>query len=199
MRRAFLVIIYLELGGETSENQPAKVRRAIIMTASLRLGAKLPLLLFAWALAEFTAFAMVSKTFGLLGALLLCLMTSLAGVAMLRRVGLSAALGLRRAMARGRDPDVAAQASREAALDGALAAFGALLLILPGFVSDFFGLALASPSVRAWVQGRLSSGGGRGPRARGPATLDLDPGEWTRLDQPQASRRHGKAPPAVED
>lgn len=165
------------------------------MITSLRLGAKVPLFLFAWALAEFVAFAMVAKTLGFLGALLLCLATSLAGLAMLRRVGVSAALGLRRAMARGRDPDVAAQAQREAATDGALAALGALLLILPGFVSDFFGLALASPSVRAWAQERMSPSRGRGG---GPATLDLEPQEWRRLDPPKVARRRRKAPPATE-
>ncbi len=48
--------------------------------------------------------------------------------------------------------------SREAVLDGTLAGLGAVLLILPGFVSDLVGLALAAPSIRFWVTERLTLG-----------------------------------------
>ncbi|WP_395667020.1 FxsA family protein [Methylocella sp.] len=165
----------------------------------MRLGAKIPLFLFLWLLAEFAAFAMVTKAVGLMGALLLCLATSLAGAAMLRRVGVSAAFGLRRAMAtRQADPALADGLSRAAMMDGALAGLGALLLILPGFVSDFFGVALAAPSVRKWAQERLGGGGSRGARA--PDLLDLEPQEWSRIDTPKAveagARRRRKRPPS---
>jgi UPF0716 protein FxsA len=72
--------------------------------------------------------------------------------------------------------------SREAVLDGTLAGLGAVLLILPGFVSDFVGLALAAPSVRFWVTERLKLGKFGRPAA--PKVIELVPREWSRHDGP---------------
>jgi UPF0716 protein FxsA len=77
--------------------------------------------------------------------------------------------------------------SREAVLDGTLAGLGALLLILPGFVSDVVGLALAAPSVRFWVTERLKLGKfdrlGNG-RPAAPRAIELTPREWSRHGAP---------------
>jgi UPF0716 protein FxsA len=150
----------------------------------MRLSARLPLFLALWLVAEFAAFTFVSHAVGFGGALFLCLLTSLIGLAMLRRIGLATALRLRRAMAMRSHEQ--AGLSRDAVVDGTLAGLGSVLLILPGFVSDFAGLALAAPSVRAWISDKLQMGRtSRGPRGRaGPTLVDLDPHEWSRIDPP---------------
>ncbi len=152
----------------------------------MRLSARLPLLISLWFAAEVAAFALVAHAVGFGGALFLCFLTSLWGFAMLRRLGLATAWRLRRALASRSYED--AGLSREAMIEGALVGLGSVLLILPGFVSDFFGIALAAPSVRAWLGAKIGSRGGRGPlgRDRGPKLIDLDPQEWTHTEPPGA-------------
>jgi UPF0716 protein FxsA len=135
-----------------------------------------------WLAAEFAAFETVVYLIGFAGAVLGCILTSLAGVASLRRMGLAAALRLRRAfVAKGSERS---GLSREELVDGILAGVGAALLILPGFVSDFVGLALAAPSFRFWAAERLKLG--RLPHARTPPRIDLAPEEWSRDEGPRA-------------
>jgi UPF0716 protein FxsA len=142
-----------------------------------------------WLGAELAAFTAVVHWIGFAGAIAACILTSLAGLATLRRVGLSAALRLRQAMtARAKDPSGKNQTvlSREAVLDGTLAGLGGVLLILPGFVSDLLGLALAAPSFRFWAADRLRLGKavpGKGQR-RGPALIELASQEWSRNEGP---------------
>lgn len=158
----------------------------------MRLSARLPLFVMLWFLAEFIAFGLIAGAIGFGGALILCLLTSLAGVAMLRRLGLSTAWRLRRAMfARSQEE---AGLSREAVLDGGLIAAGSLLLILPGFISDFCGLALAAPSIRARIAERFRRGATaqRGGGRSAPPLLELDPREWSRTDQAGGPRAPGK-------
>jgi UPF0716 protein FxsA len=148
----------------------------------MRLSARLPLLVLIWLIAEFAAFGLIAHSVGFGGALFLCLLTSLVGVAMLRRLGLSTAWRLRRAMAA--RPQDEAGLSHDALVDGGLAAVGSILLILPGFVSDLCGLALAAPSVRGWLGDKFQNGrAGGGPgRRSGPTLVELDPEEWSRTD-----------------
>lgn len=141
-------------------------------------------------LAEVLAFVAVVDWIGFGPALLLGFGATLLGVARLRRVGMSALSRLR---------DVAeGRASREDAfIDGALSALGAILLVLPGFLTDAVGLALLAPSGRDWVRRRIGVAGAlrfagrpeamRRPegsrRSDGPATIDLDAGDWSPLDR----------------
>lgn len=147
----------------------------------VRLPVLFVLYLSLWLGAELAAFALVVHWVSFPGAIVACVLTSLAGLATLRRVGLSAALRLRQVMAaKGKDGSVL---SREAMLDGTLAGLGAVLLILPGFVSDLLGLALAAPSFRFWAAGRMKLGktGQLGNSHRtGPALIELAPREWSR-------------------
>lgn len=131
-----------------------------------------------WLGAELVAFAAVVHLIGLAGAILACILTSLAGLSTLRRIGLSAILRLRQAVATTTSEQ--SGLSREAVLDGTLAGIGAALLILPGFVSDLVGLALAAPSVRYWVTEKLKRGKLGRPAA--PRTTELAPWEWSRHD-----------------
>jgi UPF0716 protein FxsA len=151
----------------------------------MRLASRLPLLVVAWFFAEVVAFGLIARAVGFGGALFLCLLTSLAGVAMLRRIGVSTAWRLQRALAT-RSP-AETGLSRDAMIDGGLAAIGSILLIMPGFVSDFCGLALAAPSVRGWLGDKIrKSPLNRGAEGRGsgPAVIELDPQEWTRTEMP---------------
>jgi UPF0716 protein FxsA len=138
-----------------------------------------------WLGAELAAFVAVVHLIGFSGAILACILTTLAGLSTLRRVGLSAVLRLRQVVARRASEQ--SGLSREAVLDGTLAGLGAMLLILPGFVSDLVGLALAAPSVRFWLTERLMQskfgrlGNGRPPA---PRAIELVPREWSRHDRP---------------
>ena len=152
----------------------------------VRLPVLFVLYLSLWLGAELAAFAAVVHLIGFTGAIAACVLTSVAGFATLRRVGLSAALRLRQAVAaRAKDHSVL---SREAVLDGTLAGLGAVLLILPGFVSDLLGLALAAPSFRYWAVDRLRLGKvGRPGNRAAPALIELAPREWSRHEGPGAA------------
>jgi UPF0716 protein FxsA len=154
---------------------------AVVRQPIVRLPVLFVTYLSLWLGAELAAFAAVVHLIGIAGAILACILTTLAGLSTLRRVGLSAISRLRQAVAR-RASDQSGL-SREAVLDGTLAGLGAVLLILPGFVSDLVGLALAAPSVRFWVTERLKLGKfgrlGNG-RPAAPRAIELAPREWSR-------------------
>jgi len=137
-----------------------------------------------WLGAELAAFGAVVHAIGFMGAIVASILTSLAGLAILRRMGASAAVRLRQAAARKSSEHNSL--SRETFVDGTLAALGAVLLILPGFVSDLAGLALAAPSFRMWLSDRLNLGRKRTRTA--PEMIELPPREWRRLDGPAQDR-----------
>ena len=146
-----------------------------------------PLLLligpFGWLALELAAFLAVVQAIGLAGALLLGLATSLAGFALLRETGTSALKHLRAAM-------TGKPSQQDAMFDGMIRAIAAILLILPGFVSDLVGLALAAPSLRQMIARRFS---GTSDPTRHRARLeiiDLAPGEWTSIDQRAEPAQH---------
>jgi UPF0716 protein FxsA len=120
-----------------------------------------------WLFAECIVFLAVVQTIGLIGAIALGVLTSCLGATMLRRVGAGAVMALRQA-ANGLEP------SDGGLLDGSLIALGGVLLLLPGFLSDMVGIALASPSFRQWLARRFS---GRSRRRR-IEVIDLSPQEW---------------------
>ena len=134
--------------------------------------------------AEVVAFIAVVHWIGAAAAVLLGVGSTLLGAARLKHLG-TAAFGRLRAAAEGR------AAREDAFVDGALDALGAVLLILPGFVTDAIGLMLLAPSCRDWVKARVgfSAGplaGARAERVRaaaGPQTIDLQARDWTRLDR----------------
>jgi UPF0716 protein FxsA len=119
-----------------------------------------------WLIAECIVFLAVVQAIGLIGAIALGILTSCLGTTMIRRVGAGAVTALRQA-ANGLEP------SEGGLLDGALIALGGVLLLLPGFLSDMVGLALASPSFRQWLAQRFS-----GRRRQRIEVIDLAPQEW---------------------
>jgi UPF0716 protein FxsA len=141
--------------------------------------------LFSWLALELAAFLIVAQAVGFVGALLIGLATSLAGAVVLRQTGLGALAQIRASF------DGAPQRPG-AMVDGWIRAFAGVLLVIPGFLTDLAGLALAAPSVRQMLARRFGGAPAftSAPRRGRPATLDLDPEEWSSLDrQGEAARR----------
>ena len=138
-----------------------------------------------WLGAELLAFGAVVHAIGIAGAIAACILTSMAGVAMLRRLGATAVVRLRQAASRSGERN---GLSKDRLLDGSLVGLGAVLLILPGFVSDLAGFALAAPSIRLWIIERLELG--RLGHRRAPALIDLTPREWSSSGQDEPDRAH---------
>ncbi len=101
--------------------------------------------LLVWTVAEISAFVVVGGWIGLFGVLALVLGTGVAGVMVLRWQGVRLAGAMQRPQA------------MRAAGEAGLVVFGAVLLILPGLLTDLLGLALMVPGVRRWVVARIAA------------------------------------------
>lgn len=143
----------------------------------------LPLFVLALPLLEIAGFVVVGRQIGALATVGLVLASSVAGIMLLRHQGFGVMARVRGEMDAGRDP------SRQLA-HGAMIVLAAILLIIPGFITDIFGLLLFLPPVRdfAWkrLKGRIVlasgfGGGGFRGRERG-RTIDLDDDDFSRAD-----------------
>ena len=143
----------------------------------------LPLFLLALPLLEIAGFVVVGRQVGALATVGLVLASGVAGVLLLRHQGFGVMTRVRAEMDAGRDP------SHQLA-HGAMIVVAAILLIIPGFITDIIGLLLFLPPVRdlAWrgLKGRIvvatnfTSGGFRG-RSR-DKVIDLGDGDYSRED-----------------
>jgi UPF0716 protein FxsA len=106
-------------------------------------------LVLAFVLAEIAGFILVGEALGVLATLALTVLATVTGVTLLRRQGL---LTLERAKTEIR----ARQMPARPLFDGALQALAALLMILPGFITDIIGLALFVPALRDVIWRRLA-------------------------------------------
>lgn len=135
----------------------------------------LPLILLL-PLIEIAGFVWIGGFIGLWGTLFWTIMAALIGLRLLSRESVASLRRAERALRESRGPaiDVA---------DAALAALGGILLLIPGFFSDFIGLALAVRPVRVWLAARATARFGlqRPPRTR-PGTIDLDAEDYRELD-----------------
>ncbi|OCO99607.1 MULTISPECIES: FxsA family protein [unclassified Ensifer] len=161
----------------------------------------IPLVVLGLPLAEIAGFVVVGREIGLLMTLLLVLASALVGIILLRVQGFTVIRRMQDAAQAGLDP------GREV-LGGALLFFAAILLVVPGFVSDVFGLLLFVPFVRdavaAFLRKRLtivSAASGANWQAQNdprharpsPRVIDLDEGEFSRTDDedpPRTEDRH---------
>ena len=91
--------------------------------------------------AELTLIVRVAGEIGVLDTFALLFLISVVGIWLAKRIGLGAMRRIRQAQDAGRVP------SREVA-DAGLALLGAILLIVPGFISDAVGLLLLFPPTR---------------------------------------------------
>ncbi|MGD0634016.1 MAG: FxsA family protein [Beijerinckiaceae bacterium] len=147
---------------------------------------KITLGLVLWLASELVVFTLVVDQIGLGAAILLGLLTSIAGGSLLKRAGLSALARLRQEAGQ----NGAAVFQGSIALDETLAAIAAVLLLIPGFITDALGLILALAAPRVWIAGWLRGGASQAgpdqPRPQhGPATIDLEPGEYRTIDEPK--------------
>jgi UPF0716 protein FxsA len=126
---------------------------------------------------EVMLLAFVAHRLGLVTTVLLVLLTSLLGTWLLRREGSRAWRALRLAASDGRP--VGPQAS-----DGTVGVLSALLLVVPGFLTDLVGLALRVPPLRR--------GAGAGVRAL--AERRFSPAVSADLFGPRRVRVHRGAP-----
>jgi UPF0716 protein FxsA len=134
--------------------------------------------------AEIAGFVIVGREIGVLPTLGLVVLSSVIGFALLRIQGLDILGRIRREMERGNVP------GREMT-HGVMILLAGFLLMVPGFITDIFGLLLFIPWVRdrVWqLLGRkiVVSGASFRTRRRGPEdhrksekTIDLDADDYT--------------------
>ena len=141
--------------------------------------------LLALPLIEIAIFIKVGQTIGLMPTLALIIVAALAGGLLLRLQGLQIVGQLRTNMSTGKLPG-------RTIADAMMISLAALLLLLPGFLSDIVALGLLLPPVRSWIYAGLArrltvvstttgySGARRpdGPRVGGPDTIDLDEDDY---------------------
>lgn len=136
-----------------------------------------PLAFLLWPLIEIGGFIAVGKAIGILPTLGAIVLSAIIGGLLLRFEGVRILRQTLTALQSGKRPDIALA-------HAALAAFGGLLLLLPGFFSDIVGIALFLPPVRSAVIALFSWM--MGPvvivetRSSGPTVVDLEPDEWRR-------------------
>ena len=129
----------------------------------------------------------VGSSLGALNTIALLIFAGIAGMALLRRQSLSAMLRLDQRLQQGELP-------ADEILGGFLLAFAAILLLIPGFLSDLLALPLLLPPLRRWLVRRYL--GSRHYRAhyfrtskpfqqRPGAPHDIIEGEWRREDDPR--------------
>jgi UPF0716 protein FxsA len=99
-------------------------------------------LLVLWPLAELFVIVKLSEAIGFLWVLLLLIISWPIGWRLIRHQG-------RAALRRLRDALGAGQAPTSAVVNGALVLMGAVLLLVPGFITDAIGLLLLLPPTRA--------------------------------------------------
>ena len=156
----------------------------------MRIPFSLVFLLFV--LAEIALFIMVGGAIGVLATLGLVLFGMIAGVLLLRWHGVAALSRARAEMEGGRPP------ARQLAQGAALAA-AALLIILPGFLTDLIGVLLFVPQVRGalsdWVRRRVpvttKTTQSRPRTASGPV-VELDQSEYDAAPRPDSPWRQDR-------
>ena len=128
------------------------------------------LLLILWPIVEIAVFLQVVQWIGVLDTLGLMLLISLGGAWLVKRQGVGTLARMRRELDDGRIPT-------GPMTDGGLLALAGFLLLVPGFVTDAFGLLLLLPPVRGLVRtwlGRRFTVRTSVQRRRSTGYLDVD-------------------------
>lgn len=152
----------------------------------------IPVLLLLVPAVEIAVFVKVGQVIGAWKVVALVLLSAILGAALLRYQSIGVIRRLDRDLRQGRTPDASL-------FDGFLIVVGAVLLIVPGFVSDIIGLLLMIPLVRRMVRNFLKSrvtvkgfasyrGGFRRHR-REEDVVDLAPEDFHRQEPRDGPRR----------
>ena len=150
----------------------------------------IPLIILGLPLAEIAGFVVVGREIGVAMTLLVVFASAIAGIVLLRIQGVEVVRRVQEAARTGSDPGLDV-------LGGALVFIAAILLILPGFISDIIGLLIFLPPVRravaAFLRGRMMiltsgtgfyySGRARREERSGPLIIDLDEDEFSRKEE----------------
>jgi UPF0716 protein FxsA len=140
------------------------------------------ILLLAYPLAEIAGFVLVGGWIGVLPTLGLVILSAILGVVLLRRQALVAGQDLRGSLQGIRGPV-------DALADGALIALGAMLLIVPGFLSDLAAIPLLIPPLRrallAGLSGRIAARR-RASGASAAASVTIIDGTFYEVDPDEA-------------
>jgi UPF0716 protein FxsA len=133
---------------------------------------------------EIAIFVAVALKLGVLAALALTILTSLAGMAVIRSAG-------QRDLQRVRTAFGERTISRvELDGHGFLTVLGGFLLVLPGFLTDIAGALLLLPPTQRAIGAALRRAVGRMERGNGrPDVVDLPPGEWRRVPEERISHQ----------
>jgi UPF0716 protein FxsA len=137
------------------------------------------LLLVLWPVVEIAVFLQVVAWIGVLNTLALMVAISVCGAWLVKRQGVGTLARMRSELNDGRVPT-------GPMTDGGLLAAAGFLLLVPGFVTDVFGIALLVPPVRGGVRrvlGRRFAARTRlVRRGRAPGYLDVDEAQSRRRD-----------------
>lgn len=151
------------------------------------------LLLLLLVLGEIAVFIQVGEAIGVLATLGLTLFGMVAGVLLLRWHGVNTVIRVREEMEAGRTP------ARPLA-HGAVLALAALLLVLPGFLTDLAGVLLFLPPVREalWraLRRRVKVKTASPPRPGHAQVIDLERGEYGTSPRPDSPWRQDRDPEA---
>jgi UPF0716 protein FxsA len=144
-------------------------------------------IIISFILAEIAGFMLVGKAIGVAATLGLALLGMLAGALLMRHVSLEALRRVRADLTTGR-------ATARPLAEGAVLGLAALLILVPGFLSDLLGLALFIPAVRRtlWrsLQRRFEASQDPSARARDGRwrTIDLEQSEYGTASSPRIHR-----------
>jgi UPF0716 protein FxsA len=130
-------------------------------------------------LAEIVLFVLVAIWIGFIWALLAVIATSLAGALMLRLGGGGHIERMKVVMGPQR---VTALQSDSA---GTMYLLAAILLLIPGFITDTIGVLLLIAPLRRALGALLLRAFGSAPAARRDGVVDLDPEEWRQVPDAQ--------------
>ena len=125
---------------------------------------------------EIAIFIAVALKLGILAAVALTILTSLAGMAVIRNAGSRNVQQIRTALGE--------RTISQVELDGRsfLTVLGGFLLVVPGFLTDVLGALLLLPPTQRAIGAALRRAVGRAQRASGdPGVVDLPSGEWRRV------------------
>jgi len=138
-------------------------------------------------IAELAVFVAVAEAIGFLPALALALATSLAGGLVLRHAGGNHIARVRVALDQGSFTTLQADSA------GSMTLLAGILLLIPGFITDFVGLLLLLAPLRRALANRFGRGASV-PRADG--VVDLEPEQWHQVPDPAlADRRKDERKP----
>jgi UPF0716 protein FxsA len=158
------------------------------------------ILFLAWPLAEIAGFVLVGRQIGVWGTLGLVLAAVAFGIGILRWQALTGGLSLN-GMAGGqmRPTRSSLQGLAFQAADGMVLSLAALLLILPGFVSDIAAIPLLIAPVRRAILARLGArfpiGQGRTPDPSSGAadrSGEVIEGDYVEIEDPETARKPQK-------